>query len=144
MVEPACTDVCSQRDNFGVHLVRSTTPDSERIRVMNRGKYTLDSNPRFLGIEARIPQPRFTMTSSLVNKCIIGAHRLHCARVTDPKRFRAESDCKQITEELRLGLGWNEHSLARYCRQPWPHRNRSSHWKRLCQNKASRRQVRRH
>jgi len=30
-------------------------PDSERIRVMNRGKYTLDSNPRFLGFEARIP-----------------------------------------------------------------------------------------
>ena len=54
MVEPACTDVCSQRDNFGVHLVRSATPDSERIRVMN-GKYTLDSNPRFLGFEARIP-----------------------------------------------------------------------------------------
>jgi hypothetical protein len=55
MVEPAYTDVCSQRENFGVHLVRSTTPDSERIRVMNRGKYTLDSNPRFLGFEARIP-----------------------------------------------------------------------------------------
>ena len=55
MVEPADTDVCSHRGNFGVHLVRSTIPDSERIRVMNPGKYTLDSNSRFLGIEARIP-----------------------------------------------------------------------------------------
>lgn len=55
MVEPAYTDVCSHRDNFGVHLVRSTIPDSERIRVMNCGKYTLDSDPRFLGFEARIP-----------------------------------------------------------------------------------------
>jgi hypothetical protein len=102
IVEPGQNGYLFTSGHLDVPLVPVTIPDRERIRAMNREKSRLIANQPFHGFEGLYSLAAFTTTSSFANKCISAPLRLLCARVTGPKRFRAE----RLTADHRGIAAW--------------------------------------